>query len=113
MFARRLALILLALATSAHAADKKPAKESPAGVFGLDKVWTLHLTVGPKDWEKMQPTNRGGMLGGGLGPARPAEKGKAKPADKSGDRKPHGLFGLDFEYVKASLDIDGKTYNEV
>ena len=97
--------LLEPLGVALHALDLAKARPgSTAGVFGLDKVWTMHLTVGPKDWEKMQPTNRGGMFGG-FGPARPTQK--------SSDRKPHGLFGLDFEYVKASVEIGGKAYNDV
>jgi hypothetical protein len=74
----------------------------------------MHLTIPLKEWERMQPTNRGGPFGrGGFGPARPPEKAETKPAEKTGDRKPHGLFGFDFEYVPATLDIGGETYKNV
>jgi hypothetical protein len=112
MRVRLLAPLLASLAFPATtpAADRKPRK----GAFGLDKVWSLHLTIGPKDWERMQPTNRGGPFGpGGFGPPRPPEKGKEKPAEKSTDRSRRGLFGFDFEYVKARLEVGGKTYKDV
>src|SRR5690242_7536856 len=105
---------ILACPASLGAADKAGRKASPDRVFGLDKVWSMHLSISAKDWERMQPSNRGGPFGGGgFGPARPAEKTETKPAEKSADRKRHGLFGFDFEYVPATVEIDGTTYKNV
>jgi len=100
------------------AADKKPAKESSAKVFGLDKVWSMHLTVQPKEWEKMQP-KRGRGFGGFGGPPRPEGKAPeakppvAKPAEAARDGKVRGMFGFEYEYIKADLEINGKTYKDV
>ncbi len=108
----RLVVLLLALLfcpAPLSAADKPARKPSPDQVFGLDKVWTMHLSISAKDWERMQPTNRGNPFG----PPRPAEKAETKPAEKSADRKKHGLFGFDFEYVPATLQIEGATYKNV
>src|SRR5262245_45328264 len=123
MPARLLALMLVALLCPAPspAADKKAQKDSPEQVFGLDRVWSIHLTIQPKDWQTMQPTRRGGPFGGGgfgpggFGPGRPKEKEKekAKPAEDDADRRAHGLFGMDFAYVKCTVEVDGKTYKDV
>src|SRR5262249_303987 len=68
--------------------------------------------IQPQDWRRMQPTNRGGPFGA-RGPGRPAEEGEGGPAPDGGDRKPRGLFGLDFEYVKATLQVGRQTYKDV
>ncbi len=105
MRVQRFVLMLTALTfpAAALAADQKP-----ASVFGLDKVWSMHLTIQPKEWERMQPTRGMGPFSRG-GPNQPA----ARPAATTKDRKPRGMMGFDFEYVHADLDIDGTTYKNV
>jgi spore coat protein CotH/Ca2+-binding EF-hand superfamily protein len=100
---------VLAFVAVAPAADQKP-KDPAAQVFGLDKVWSMHLTIQAKDWQTMQPT-RGGF--GGFGRPQPNGRQQPKADEASKDRKPRGGFGFDFAYVKASLEIDGKTYKDV
>jgi hypothetical protein len=100
-------LLLLFAATFLCFAPRTLAEDKADRVFGLDKTWSMHLTIQADDWKKMQPTNRGGPFGG-FGPAQ-----KAKPAEKNTERKPRGLFGLDFEYVKATLQIGETTYKDV
>jgi spore coat protein CotH len=90
------------------AADNKPAKDSSARVFGLDKVWSMHLTIAANEWEKMQP--KGGRGFGGFGgPPRPAEK----RTEGGQGKKVRSMFGIEFEYVKGDLEIDGRTYKDV
>jgi spore coat protein CotH/Ca2+-binding EF-hand superfamily protein len=100
-------LLLVGLALPVAAAEKAPTK--PADVFGLTKVWPIHITVSAKDWETMQPTR------GGFGFGGPMAKGKEKPKekDKAGARKPRGSFGLDFEYVKGDVEIGGQVLKGV
>jgi hypothetical protein len=95
-------LAATALLAATRAADQKPTPDASAKAFGLDKVWSMHLTIPAKDWQKMQPTKGFGNFGW---PAKPAEPDK--------DRKTRGSFGLDFVYVKGTLEIDGKTYKDV
>jgi hypothetical protein len=113
MRTRLLVLILAAAAVPAQApaAGRKAVKPASAHVFGLDKVWSIHLTIQPQDWDKMQPTRgRGGF--GGFGPPRPDQRpDRSAAADR--DRRPHGGFGFDYAYVKGKLEIDGKTYKDV
>jgi spore coat protein H len=101
-----LALLLVSVAGVSAAAPPVIAsvKGEPGEVYGLTKVWTMHLTIQAKDWETMHPT-RGGWGG------RP-QPGK-QPAPLSEDRKPRGGFGFDFEYVKGELSIDGARLKDV
>lgn len=92
-------LSLAVLALPAPAADPDPTK--PDQVFGLTRVWPMHLTIQAKDWETMQPA-RGGF--------KRAAKGAPAFSD---DRKIRGGFGYDFEYVKGDLEIDGKVLKDV
>jgi spore coat protein CotH len=98
----RLLFLLIVLGASPlplQAAGKPPTKSSQ--VFGLEKVWTMHLTVQPKDWETMQPT-RGAF-----------SKGNAKAAPLTEERKLRGGFRYDFEYIKGDLEIDGVVLKDV
>lgn len=99
--ASRLVIVLLAWAAllgPSHAAAPATVRSSPDGpgsVFGLTRLWNMHLTVTARDWETMQPRR------GGLGPA--GVPGKA------GDdgRIVRSQFGFDFEYVRGDLEIEG------
>ncbi len=89
-------------------------KETAAGqVFGLNKVWSMHLILQPDQWEKMQPKRGQGGFGFPPAPA-PRENTKAeKPAEPERDAKKRGMFGFDFPYVKGDLEIEGQTFKEV
>src|SRR5262249_17841171 len=77
-FAIRLGIVLVAslLVASASRAAGPPSAASPRGkpaeLYERMKVWTMHLTVQPKDWETMQPA-RGGF-------SRAPAKGAKLPA---------------------------------
>lgn len=106
----RLLMPLLAALSSPSlslAADRQPAKNVSARVFGLDKVWSMHLTIAPEQWEKMQPKR-----GRGFGPPGAPPPREAKPAEGAGN-KVRGRFGFDYEYVKGDLEIDGRTFKNV
>lgn len=101
-------VIAVALAGALGAAAppvKVSAKGKPAEVFGPTRVWTMHLTVQPKEFEKMVPARGGFFI-----PARPSTDKKPPLSD---DRKIRGGFGFDFEYVKADLSIDGAVLKDV
>jgi spore coat protein H len=126
-----LALALLSFPLLGLAANNKPSKDASAGLFGRDKVWSMHLTIQPDQWEKMQP-KRGGFGFPPKGEAKPGEaKGDAKPGQvkndakaaevkrdvffgaPEGDAKRRGMFGFDFAYVKGNLEIDGHRFPDV
>src|SRR4051812_26411431 len=45
-------------------ASAEPLPQKPAELFQETKVWTVHLTFTPEQWETMEPKG-GGMRGGG------------------------------------------------
>lgn len=95
------ALAFLVCSLPARAAGKPPTK--PEEVFGLTKIWSMHVTIALKDWERMQPS-RGAFGRGG-------NKDKMPPLND--DRKLRGGFRYDFEYVNALLEIDGVKLPDV
>jgi spore coat protein CotH len=114
MRARLLIPILAVLVCPAllAAAGSNPTKDPAARAFGLDKVWSMHLTVPAKEWELMQPKRgRGFGFPGFGGPDRPEEK--KEPTEEAPGKKVRSMFGFEFPYVKGDLEIDGKTYKNV
>jgi len=112
-----------------HEADK---------LFGLDKVWTVHLKVSPEAYKALDPPNapRGFGPGGPGGPPRFREgnaptdprsnqppqdrfivSGEAGPGRLKGQgRGPGGpgpMGGIEFPEVKATVEFDGQTLEEV
>jgi hypothetical protein len=89
-------------------------KEAAAGqVFGLNKVWSMHLILQPDQWEKMQPKRGQGGFGFPPAPA-PRENTKAeKPAEPERDAKKRGMFGFDFPYVNGDLEIEDQKFKAV
>jgi spore coat protein H len=98
-------LTVLSCPALCPAADAKPSNDPSARVFGLDKVWSMHLTLTAEQWEKMQPKRGGFGFPGGPPPAQPPQPG--------GDAKPRGMFGMSFPYVKGDVEIDGQKFKDV
>ncbi len=107
-----LASVVLLNAACADAADDGPkakTKESPGkDVFGLSKVWSLHIEMTEKEYQAMQPPGGGmGFPGfGGPMPKQPEKKDGARDSDRS-------VFGTEFPWAHAELTVDGKTYKNV
>lgn len=120
--------LALAWTPMCFAADKTDtlAKDDSESVFGLTRVWKIHLHVSAANWKTMQPA-AGGFPG--FGP--PAAGGIPNPGS---ERKPNdsaqtpptppgpggpggafrpGSFGFDFDYVKADVELDGEKLREV
>ncbi len=99
----------------ANAQVKDDKKQAGKEVFGLTKVWALHLEIPAKEYEAMQPAGGmrfPGMPGGPGGPGRPA----AKPADKPGEPardSDRSAFGVEFPWVRGELAAEGKTYKNI
>lgn len=87
-----------------QAKPAKPAIAKRDDVFGPDKLWSLHLRIGAKEWEAMQPK---GGFGFGKFPFPKKDEPKPKPKEK-GDIHVGKLFGMEFPYVKADLEFEGK-----
>src|SRR5262249_31927232 len=79
-----------------------------SAVFGLDRVWALHLQVSAKEYEAIQPPAGFGFgFGFPGGPQPPKAKAKEK---RDRDRN---LFGIEFPWVHGDLTAGGKTYKKV
>src|SRR5262245_60504949 len=87
------------LLPAAPAADDKD-------VFGLTKLWAIHIDIPAKEYEALQPP-----AGFGFGfPGQPKEKAKKEKDKRDRDRN---LFGTEFAWVHGDLTAIGKTYKKV
>jgi spore coat protein CotH len=121
----RAALILgnLIVIGAALADDDRPAPtaDETAEVFGLTRIWKVHVHLTADAWKEMQPAQNGfpGFGGPPSGPGGPPpgpRPGNAPPP--GGPPRPPaqfrpGSFGYEFEYVKADVEFDGQTYKDV
>jgi len=83
-------------------------KDAGQGVFGLAKVWAVHLDVPAKEYEAMQPPKGKAFPGGpgGQPPAKDKQPGDVRPSEKN-------LFGLEFPWAYAELTANAKTFSKV
>src|SRR5438105_4796698 len=83
-------------------------------VFGPDKLWTIHLKIGAKDYQTMNPKG-GGFPFGGFFPKKDEPK-KEEPKAKDGEmqdiHKSKG-FGMEFPWVKAEVEFEKKLLKDV
>src|SRR4051794_21017482 len=98
---RLVLLACLALVPGLRAAAPPTAFPVRDPVFGMTRVHHMHMTIRADDWATMQPKR------GGLGPA--GQPGKPLPDG----RMVRSQFGFDFEYVPATMTIDGETFDKV
>lgn len=92
-------------------AAKPPAASESDSVFGLTKIWNIHVRVSKENWAAMQPKS-GGFPGFGP-PGAPPQQGP--PPGGFGPPPNHrpGSFGFEFDYVKADVEFDGQTFKDV
>jgi hypothetical protein len=83
-----LALALGPLITSGATVGKNPATDGPEVFFGLTNLYTIHLTIQPDQWAKMETFDM------------PAEGG------------PPGME-IDFKEGRATLEFDGKRWGDI
>ena len=108
---------------------KAPAKDDSDSVFGLTRVWKIHLHVSAENWKTMQPATGGfpgfgppppgGGAPGGPPPGSPPAPGGVPPQpNRGGPAGPGpgfrpGSFGFEFDYVKADIELDGEVVKAV
>ena len=80
-----------------------------ADVFGPDKIWDLHLKLGAKEYQAMQPKG-GGM---GFGFPKKDEPKKEENKDPNADVHKNKGFGIEFPYVMGELEFAGKLVKDV
>lgn len=116
---RRLVGVIL-LAASLLPARPAPAApnldDAAASFFGLTNLHTVRLTFTPEQWDALEPKRRadagsgfGGPPGRGGGPdlSRAFEEGRAQRPGVA------AMLGLDFEFVKADVEIAGEKLSDV
>jgi spore coat protein CotH len=84
-------------------------------VFGLTRVWQIHLHITAENWAKMQPAGGGGFPGFGPPPGNPGRPG-GNPGGKGPGGGPGfrpGSFGFEFEYARATVEFDGEAFADV
>ena len=105
--------ILLFAANFADAADdntKAKAKETPgANLFGMSRLWSIHIEVSEKEYQAMQPPG-GGMGFPAFGGPMPKQPEKKVDGARQSDRS---VFGTEFPWSHAELTIDGRTYKNI
>ena len=115
--------LVLMWTLASFAADKTDSvtKDISDSMFGLTRVWKIHLHVSAKNWKAMQPPT-GGFPGFGPPPNSGAERkpGEPNPAPPSppGPNGPGGAFrpgsfGYEFEYVKADVELNDLKLSDV
>ena len=101
-------LALLPAAPSARRQDVTPTSItsiSATEFFTPAKVWTAHLSMSADAWLAMQP--RYGATGGGFGGG---SRFLGPPGGRNGVA---ARQGIEFDYVQATLQIDGRTFRDV
>ena len=98
--------LLIVSTLALFAAQSLPPNAHPATaeeLFQISNVWTIRLTFSPEEWARLRPTPSG--------PEAPRTDGFVGP-----DGKRNGLSalrGLDFEYVRATLDLGTRHFTNV
>lgn len=112
------ALVAAAVVPHAAAAQER-AVDSSDSVFGLTRVWKIHLEVSSAQWKAMQPQG-GGLPFGPPGSApRPAPSGELPrgpqpgPGAAPGPGFRPGSFGYEFDYVPADVEWNGERIAKV
>lgn len=101
-----LASLVMALAAGSLSADDLGQASKPASTpFVPTRIWAVHITVPAREWEAMQPANRG--IFSLFSPATP------KAADGSARKVKHNNFGADLAWAKGDVVIDAATFSGV
>lgn len=101
--------VLLGMLLSSASGQTPPHADLKRGdLFGPDKLWTIHLKLGAKEYAAMTPTR------GGVGLPKKDEPPKKSEADaKAADIHKNKGFGLEFPWVKGELEFDGRLIKDV
>ena len=122
------ALFVAVVLSSSGSADERilaPKPDESDQVFGLTRIWKIHLHVTADHWKAMQPPAGGGFPGFGPPPGGPPASGQPprptgqpqRSGSPPGPGGPGGMrpgsFGFEFEYVKADIELDGESIAEI
>src|SRR5687767_7917691 len=115
-FSRHLFMVCVAFAVlTATGVSAEPVPQNPDALFQPTKVWSIHLTFTPEQWEAMEPKGGGGMFGGP--PGSPGGGARGGPAVRPGGPGGPGGFGpatflAPAFMTQADQDKDGKITSD-
>ena len=109
------AAVLLAVPASGQ---EEPSPLGPDSLFGLDRVIDVHFELAAKEWEKLQPPAGTRLDDGAVGAAfadliGDALRGGNFRSEKSTRPGLAGYLGLDHQYGRADVTLDGQTIRGV
>ena len=86
----------------------------PESLFGLDNVIDVHIRIDPEEWAKLQPPADVRLDGEAVGKAfgdliEDATRGGHFHSEKSTRPGLAGYLGVDHQYGRADVEIDGET----
>jgi len=96
------ALVAELIATPLERPQRRAETLTADELFQISKVWTVHLTFSQTAWDTLEPEPSGGV-GVGFGFIGPEGKRNGISA----------VRGLDFQYVHADLEFDGRRFADV
>ena len=106
-----------ALGSLNHALGQSPSRQrGPESLFGLEGVVDVHLELTRPQWEKIQPAVEldGLSIGKAFGlMALDAATGGNFRSEKSSRPGLAGYLGIDHQYGRATVTIDGQTVRDV
>ena len=110
----RRALVLCSVALAIVAAVRAQTPATPAALttdqlFSMTKVWNVHLTFTPEAWKSLMPPPAPTLAE--LGPRRPDEVGFVSQEGRRNGIS--GYRGIEFEYVHAAIDFEGRQFGDV
>ncbi len=112
-------LMFLAMASIASAGDEPNSvpteqvqkSDESDSIFGMTRVNEVHIRVTKENWDKMAPKS-GGFPGFGPPGVPTNAGGPGRPPGPPANHRP-GSFGFEFEYLKADIDFNGKSFKDV
>ena len=108
-----IATLSLPLFIRVSALAESPAKDDASQFFGLTSIWTLHLSVTPEDWARMQPPTQE------FGPGRQGWRpGDGPPMMRRWDQRGTNRMMMPFRHIEftsvpATLDFEGKAFGKI
>jgi spore coat protein CotH len=110
----RFSCLLMLCATGQICCAAHPSDE----LFGIDKVWDIHLELSPSEWAKLQPPDD--LWPGPLvflqafsGLMADAQAGRNLHSDKSSRPGLAGYVGIDHQYGKGTISIADQVLHNV
>ncbi len=115
---RKVVLVVWIVSTSIIFVQEQEKADPSGDVFGLTKLWKIHVHLTQENWDKMQPQGGGfpmfgppgrqpGVQPGGMPPG--SQRGPAGGARPQPKVRP-GSFGFEFDYAVADIEIGDERF---